>query len=354
MNQTKKRLSIIELAISITDIETIKLQLLRLQPLRSDEKIDEILSLLEDTNYAQAQGLIRTYIETPTQTIIQRIPEEEQAIIEEFNFLEIKSDTPEIEKTFEIFKETVSAEHIPKTNIEAPIQATYKKEKVDFSLDTIPQDDFFDSTKSQKKETLAEIVQDIKTPNFLTQKTIEKENNSQDDLTLPMYQKLENLIQIFPPIHRISNTYSKKLEVWLKNIDEETYNESDIENILKYIEELTQSDKAQAAQFLLATSMTHSKYAQFILARALYRGTLLKRNLDESCRLMSQLAFKDKYPEALCDLAQFYENGISVNRDKVQAQALYKEAMELGIQRATDHYERLLKTSQGLFSFFKK
>jgi len=42
MNQTQKRLNIIKLAISIGDNETIQLQMLKLAPLKTDRKIQEI------------------------------------------------------------------------------------------------------------------------------------------------------------------------------------------------------------------------------------------------------------------------------------------------------------------------
>jgi hypothetical protein len=72
MNQTKKRLSIINLAISMTDIETIQLQILKLGMSKSDEKIQEIIETLYEANYAQAQALIKEYIETPHHEILQR------------------------------------------------------------------------------------------------------------------------------------------------------------------------------------------------------------------------------------------------------------------------------------------
>ena len=59
MNQTKKRLSIINLAISITDLETIQLQILKLRLLMTDDKIQEIITALQDENYAHAQSLIK-------------------------------------------------------------------------------------------------------------------------------------------------------------------------------------------------------------------------------------------------------------------------------------------------------
>ena len=102
MNQTQKRLSIIKLAISITDIETIQLQLLKLTPIKTDAKIQEILSLLQAGNYAQAQGLITDYIDSAPEEILQRtsqdgkqvISDEDQAIIDEFNlFVTPKSNS---------------------------------------------------------------------------------------------------------------------------------------------------------------------------------------------------------------------------------------------------------------------
>ena len=93
MNQTKKRLSIINHAISITDVETIQLQVLKLAPLKTDQKIQEIVTAIQAENYAKAQGLINAYIEAPTENIIQRtsqedknmINQEDQAIIDEFD-----------------------------------------------------------------------------------------------------------------------------------------------------------------------------------------------------------------------------------------------------------------------------
>jgi hypothetical protein len=104
MNQTKKRLSIINLAISITDIETIQLQILQLGPLRTDEKIQEIITALKAENYAQAQGLITTYIETPIKEILQRTFQKEQEkrkiqdnnTIDEFNLFTEPEDNSEL------------------------------------------------------------------------------------------------------------------------------------------------------------------------------------------------------------------------------------------------------------------
>ncbi|OYY57685.1 MAG: hypothetical protein B7Y52_00200, partial [Sulfurovum sp. 28-43-6] len=101
MNQTKKRLSIINYAISITDIETIQLQVLKLGMLKTDEKIQAIIKAIQTESYAQAQRLIAEYIEAPTQNVLQRssqdktkqFDDETQAIIDEFSLF--VSPTPE-------------------------------------------------------------------------------------------------------------------------------------------------------------------------------------------------------------------------------------------------------------------
>ncbi len=98
MNQIKKRLGIIKLAISMTDSETIRLQLLKLEPFEIDPKLDEIIDLLKMKNYAQAQYLITEYID-PTK-IVEEEPEEQKvqlqgktqkekrySILEEFQIL---------------------------------------------------------------------------------------------------------------------------------------------------------------------------------------------------------------------------------------------------------------------------
>ena len=57
----------------------------------------------------------------------------------------------------------------------------------------------------------------------------------------------------------------------------------------------------------------------------------------------------DDYPEALCDLGQFYENGIGTKKDKKRAEHLYKDAMDFGIKRAKTHFERLKQQNKGFF-----
>ena len=74
------------------------------------------------------------------------------------------------------------------------------------------------------------------------------------------------------------------------------------------------------------------------------------QNIPEAFEHIYSLAMED-YPEALCDLAQFYEHGIHVERDKRKAEQFFKEAADFGIKRAQEHYERIEKQNRG---FFKK
>lgn len=400
MTQTQKRLTIIELAISITDIETINLQILKLQPLRSDIQIDKILSELKAENYAQAKKLIAQYHLSPNHTIVQRIPIEELEIIDSFDFLEVKtSDTaardtkkisPELlqedsdnaQETEEVLEENrskientpssqpfdtllnIDAKSVLEDNIALDIHTEEtQKEKIDFALDQIPQDTFLDTaednsnlseTNQMRSSVVAEDINEV-----ISQTTTDKEAHAaiepihtEDKPTVDSYILLKSLENTYPPIV-IKEVYSQSLKTWLDTINKNEYDDDKIDNIVKYIGELSQTDKAEAAQFLLATSITKAPYAQFILARALYKGTILSRNLDESFRIMSQLTHKDHYPQAYCDLAQFFENGITTKKNKKEALNLYKEAMDLGVQRAQKHYERLKTETSGFFSFFK-
>ena len=453
MNQTKKRLSIINLAISITDIETIQLQILQLGPLRTDEKIQEIITTLKAENYAHAQGLITAYIETPTKEILQRTFQKEQEkrkiqdnnTIDEFNLFaepgnssEIKnldfddmvtlSDDIEEEKPKEVEKNidfdsllNIDTDDILPNNIKLktshPSSNAFwdKPEKPDIQTDNIPRDTFFDTEeqitkpieeklteelftdniaenteetiqeepiqKEVTEETLKEIIEEPSEVLYSEKENQEEEENietfgeetkeelkelkpqKQNDETetenrkykaIPYIdQKFKNMHVQYPPVQETLEIFPS-VTAWLEKISHEGYCEEDIEKMIKKIDSLGVEHKEEASQLLLITAATESKYAQFKLARVLYKGEILQKNLPESFTLINRLATHDDYPEAICDLAQFYEYGIGIDKDKKKAELLYEEAMNSGIKRATDHYERIRKQNKGLFSFLKK
>ena len=413
MNQTKKRLKIIKLAISITDIETIQLQILKLLPLKTDEKIQEIITGLQAENYAQTQALITTYIETPMEEILQRTSQaakqlkkaEEKDIIEEFDlFVTTPGKQEEVEKEMFDFG-TLESEYLPKKeqetidfdtllnikaddilpdNIELDINQTPQDNFFDLpqqhsehikeshiDTETIPKDTFFDIEETpvvqevQKEEVPISQVDEEETVSF-------EENNKetiQEEPTITpatenipfqygaipyIDQKFKNMHTQYPPVQESDENLSS-VNAWLLQISNDGYKDDEIEEIIKHIAKLTEAGSlAEAAQLLLISGATKSKFAQFMLARELYKGEILQKNLPESFTLINRLAMDDDYPEAICDLAQFYEHGIGIAKDKKRAEMLYKDAMDLDIQRAIGHYERLRKQNSGFFSAFKK
>jgi hypothetical protein len=411
MNQTKKRLSIINHAISITDVETIQLQVLKLAPLKSDAKIQEIVSEIQAENYAKAQGLINAYIEAPTENIIQRTPQDEtdtisaedQAIIDEFDlfitpsgddkpkeidindFLLDELPTPKKEaksveqRDYEALL-NIDVDNVMPDNIDMDVAHTSKdtffessKESPKDTLDTqhIPRDTFFDTEETVQEELTPKqtpqertYVEDEEDEVIITEdqpseeellkelkpvETLEEQVEQSNYKAIPyIAQKLISMKKQFPPIE---HTFAKfdSVEDLLRKISQEGYTEEEIEERLEDIKQLTQEGNVnEAAQLLLVCAATESKFAQFMLGRELFKGVLLTKNIPEAYEKMYSLAMED-YPEALCDLAQFYEHGINVAKDKKKAEHYFKEAADFGIKRAQKHYDRLKKENRGFF-----
>lgn len=394
MNPTKKRLSIIKHAISITDIETIQLQVLKLALLKTDVKIQEILAAIQAENYAQAQGLINAYIEAPTENIIQRtsqeaqtaITEEEQAIIDEFDLFitsntdrkpqeidinDFLSDQLPVRKKSDPEKAedrnydallNINVDNVLADNIEMDVAHTskdtffdtpQKKTKQDIHTSDVPKDTFFDTEQITEEEPETQETTNKETvPEKVDTVThTEEETATLNYKSIPyIAQKLLNMKKQYPPIENTDEKFDS-VENLLRKISQEGYNEKEIEETLNYIKTLTETDKrTEASQLLLICAATESKFGQFMLARELYKGILLTKNIPEAFTLMHHLALEE-YPEALCDIAQFYEHGIGTNKEMQKAEQYFKEAMEFGIKRAQKHYDRLQKQNRG---FFKK
>ncbi len=407
MNQTQKRLSIINHAISITDVETIQLQILKLGLLKTDVKIQEIIKAIQAENYAKAQGLINQYIETPTEDILQRTSQqaqavmaaEEQAIIDEFDLF-VTSSREERPQEFnvndfildELPKETqeetqvgtkqvdhsafdallnIDAEQVLTDNIALDIEETSTDTFFESTQETEPidKDTFFDTdtdfdTEEHEEAPVIEEPMPQENETFITREMpskeellkelkpaikSEEETGSQPYKAIPyIAQKLNSMKKQYPPKER---TYEKfdSVENLLRKISQEGYTEEEIEETLAYIKKLSEEGKeTEAAQLLLLCAATESKFAQFMLARELFKGVLLTQDRPEAFTQMYSLALED-YPEALCDMAQFYEHGIETDQDKKKAEQFYKEAMEFGIKRAEKHYQRLRKENRRFF-----
>ncbi len=429
MNQTKKRLSIINLAISMTDMETIQLQILKLGHLRSDEKIQEIIETLYEENYAQAQSLITAYIETPNNVILQRTFERERELELEKKRKEkeekkqaeaeaARSDE-ELMDAFDLFTATPSKEKEPVVlNLEDMLkldssskikesqeEETEEKEKNDFidvdtgatknndfwempkesddTQETPKEDPFFeevfelDTEENPEKEnnekrekenetsdedTVEEVSEEekyleeesLEEQEHEERETEEKENGDVSPATITyasmpyIRQKFKNMQTQYPGIAPMDEHFTS-VEKWIQQIEQKGCTEEEIDTMIDWIDSLHEDQKSEAAQLLLVSVATESKYAQFRLARALYSGEILQKNSPEAFTIINRLAVNEDYPEAICDLAQFYEHGIGISKDKRKALSLYKEAMDAGIKRAAPHYERLSGSKKGLF-----
>lgn len=377
MNQTKKRLKIIKLAISITDMETLQLQVLKLNLLKTDQKVQSILSLLREQNYVQAQRLITSYLEIPNDTVIQRSSETES---------EVKTDTSSmIHDIIPISPDQslYTEEELPKHNTELfslieKIEEAKENKKNIMQYDAmlnytahdtnsnnpsnensaVKIDNFFQdqATYTAQKNTFFNSIKEVNVKISSAKKDISPVDISSSDKEYPkicnIEQKFEKILKEYPVVHATDTEYDSVIHL-LAKLSMEPYTEADIEQIIKYLDSLQHTDKAQAAQLLLICACTESTYAHFRLARAFYSGDLIVQNLSESFSTINYLAVQIKYPEAICDLAQFYENGIGIGEDKTKALLYYKEAMSMGIQRAMKHYERLQKKNKGFFSLFR-
>jgi len=395
MNQTQKRLSIIKLAISITDIETIQLQVLKLSPIKTDDKIKEILALLQSGNYAQAQSLITAYIDSNPDAILQRtsqediatISEEDQATIDEFNLF-VTPTTQETKHTeidineyapidIKITKDNHTANYNALLNLEADdilqdnidIDITHKEshsedgffQKTDTALpleeqNDIVQDTFFEDCSQEndgdfshhntQKQSLS-LKEDKSTLEEYSHQQHEEESTPVHYQAMPhIAQKFVDMKKRYPLIQTHYDSFDT-LDALLEKIEHEGYTEDEIEEMIEYIQKLVEKNNyTQAAQLLLLCAATESRFAKFMLARELYKGSILERNISEAFALMNTLALEE-YPEALCDLGQFYEHGIGTSTNRAKAEKLYKEALDSGIKRAKKHYARLKKHTRG-------
>ncbi len=196
--------------------------------------------------------------------------------------------------------------------------------------------------KELKKEEAKEIKED--------KKEIKQEQSS-NEIYPPIphiEQKFRQAFVLYPP-NKESDVWIEEVIKFLKHVSTNSYTESDVKTFLnEYKFYLEKGDIARAAQVLLLAASTDSKYAKFILARELFNGRVLKRDLKKSFVLMKSLA-NEFYPDAVCDLGQFYEYGIGVPKNKKVALKLYEKAFELGVDRATKHINRI-KESGGILS----
>ena len=333
LGQIGKRLQIIKIAISITDDETIDMQRSKLKLHKNDKLLDNILSVLDDENYAQASNLIDRYIHGPYDNDLVLEPEVEEdthdipmdpVLTEEKNAAQAREEE-ELIKKFGLFVDKKSKEVYNPIDKDELLTMTQSE-----ATRTVPSEETEEAEKPEVSEESPAINE-----------TIEYAPISYID------QKVRNMLNQYPQAEESSEQFESE-EKLLYMISLEGYTEADIEKTIDEVFELKKEGKlAESAHLLLIAASTESLYAQFILARELYRGEILQRDLPEAFTQINRLAL-DEYPEAICDLAQFYERGIGIDKDKKKAFSLYEDALDLGVQRADAHLSRLEEETKGI------
>ena len=171
-----------------------------------------------------------------------------------------------------------------------------------------------------------------------------------------MGQKFRNMLHQFPQKIPYEEGVYIEAQRFIDRVSTEDYTESQVEAMIARYQELkAEGHLAEAAQVLIAAATTESTFAQFMLARELFKGEVLKADHAEAFTQINRMAEED-YPEAICDLGQLYEHGIGIDKNKRHALLLYEEAAAMGIERARQHYERLRSTNplRNLTSLFSR
>jgi hypothetical protein len=340
---------------------------LKLNQIKTDTALQKIITALQANNYAKAQSLIKEYLDNPPQEeVVQRV-DNVQTPSNLFEEIDEESETIEIQLDDMLKIQQDSYDD----NVKQSISNTHKE--IDFdSLLNITQEDILKdninidlSSKNSSvdwSKTLEFVTDDIPKDTYLDKNqpqqpqisdTNKVSNNYTNQYAPIEYieEKFQNILKQYPQTQP-KITLFESTQRWLEKIKTEGYSEENIEEIIKYIKKISKKNRSEASQLLLLTACSKSKYATFILARELYKGELIEQDINQAFDLMYQLAINENYPEAICDLAQFYEYGVGIKADKKQALKLYDEAMQQGITRAMRHYDRLYKQKKKIFSLF--
>ena len=335
--------------------------------------------------YEKSDKLKKTYEETFTE-IQEQQPEDVKPI--ELKEIKTEGESKEFDNAVEsadqdtpldeISAEVLNTKEKPKR---AKVLSKYKtlrskfakKEKANEVVDSSAKASVAKSVMDKAKDLTSKLKVAEKRKESSTEENVENKVKAKKSTELgnasEKINKTANSDDIYPPIPHIEQKFrqafvlyppNKESEVWieevikfLKHIASNSYTDSDVKRFLdEYNFYVEKGDIARAAQVLLLAAASDSKYAQFILARELFNGRVLKRDLKKSYTVMKYLASKH-YPDAFCDLAQFYEYGIGVPKDKKTALKLYEKAFELGVDRATKHINRIRESGGLLSSLFR-
>jgi hypothetical protein len=413
MDELIKRFEIIRLASLLGDQDTILIQCTYLLEISQDPHMRNIVSLLEARQYRQAAFEMTKYLDVFQKSFldpkIESLNQQQDSSKIERALREAPSTKPPLEnhknnniveeEDKEVLKKLIKMEEEDTTiNLndmkklideeeksrvreyesipEFPADEILEefKQKLDEAKESRLEVEYQNFQKELEEEKKEEITLPLSEPESMKQKSLEEDEEilnssikieedtqtSTETKEKVIYQplsyidqKFNNMIYQYPPIED-DGTLPDIVKEMKDRLSIREYTEEDIEEFLDYYFKFKEEGKLEeAAKVLLLAASTESKYAKFLLARELFKGEVLKQNLAESFNMINSLADQN-YAEAICDLGQFYEHGIAITKDKDMAKLLYKEAADLGLERAKKHYERLENSSKGVIGILNK
>ena len=379
----------------------------------SVEKIEDETKILEeikeDQKYQQdytKEEKVEDIIEEPEEPKIVSntwfVPEPKPEIIEDYEDVAIEEEYEDVEETYEDIEqekdieeksEVILEEDTIDNNQETNSQeekesnednnswyASKEAESRDIDPDGYNKDYTFDNTQETENNTyysesfiLEDDLDDI-AKDYYRQKMEEERSGvvEEEDITKTKEirkeiskEKEEGKLYVYEPIDELKEKYEALIKNYsfledndmysIKHIiatfSNKAYSDDDIVGALEQFNEFkANQDIDEAIKIILLIGLTDSPLAQFSFARELFKGDLLEQNYTEAFTLMNKLAIKN-YPDAICDLGQFYEYGVGIKKDKKRALILYQEAIDLGLDRAIELHQKLDESKQGLFSY---
>ena len=154
MQQILKRLEIIKSSIPLEDIEIIELQVLKLQKLSIDDKVQDILNHIENENFEPVLNLITDYLNRFSGVQIYSDPKIQGLRIElkilEKEFLKLSDNKSEIQNLIEDFNHKYMIRL--GSLISKILKAKTEKMKKEFREKTEAEEEFEDFQEKFKKE----------------------------------------------------------------------------------------------------------------------------------------------------------------------------------------------------------
>jgi len=323
-----------------------------------DETLEEISIETSDTETLVVEEVVTASKETLQETLVEVDSCRDETIVDEPAHKTEEWISPEVPEKYDPISEESIVE-ITEDSYEDASELLESAEAIEEPREIIPAEDAvvqeIDIAIAKPKQSLAteESADNVEEEALEIQSKTdyEKDNRRYPPISY-IDQKFRNMRHQFPQVEPITEI-TEDVKMLLRLMASKGYTENDIkETIAEFQKKKSAGENSEAAQLLLLAAASESRYAQLLLARELFKGEVIVADYPESFTQINRLAEHD-YPEAICDLAQLYEYGYGIKKDKKTATLLYEEAAQMGVARAQKHVERLT-SKKGLLSLFKR